>query len=77
VTVGAIMLAMLTLAKERIASSMRIAILRGRTLITALAAVITITVIVATTVITLRFIDKFYKPLKPGSAITQPNDVDR
>ena len=33
-TVGAIMLAMLTLAKERITSSMRSTIVRGRTMIT-------------------------------------------
>jgi hypothetical protein len=37
ITVGAVMLAMLILAKERIASSMRSTIVRGRTLITILA----------------------------------------
>ncbi|GAG18149.1 unnamed protein product, partial [marine sediment metagenome] len=41
VTVGAVMLSMLTLAKERIASSMRSAIIRGRTIITILATIIT------------------------------------
>jgi len=53
VTVGAIMLAMLTLAKERIASSMRSTIVRGRTLITILATLITV-VIVAITVLFIR-----------------------
>ena len=52
VTVGAVMLAMLVLAKERIASSMRSTIIRGRTLITILATVITMT----TAVIALWFI---------------------
>jgi hypothetical protein len=55
VTVAAIMLAMLTLAKERIASSMRSTIIRGRTLITVLATVISL----ATTVITIWFVLQF------------------
>jgi len=63
VTVGAVMLAMLTLAKERIASSMRSTIVRGRTLITVLATVITLTVLFVTVVFTLRFIDKFNHPI--------------
>ncbi len=45
-TVGAIMLAMLTLAKERIVSSMRSSIVRGRTMITILATIITLTILV-------------------------------
>jgi len=42
VTVGAVLLAMLTLAKDRIVSSMRSSIIRGRTLITILATVVTL-----------------------------------
>ena len=41
-TVGAILLAMLTLAKDRIVSSMRSSIIRGRTFITILATVVTL-----------------------------------
>lgn len=41
-SVGAVMLAMLTLAKERIISSMRSRVLRGRTFITVLATLITV-----------------------------------
>ena len=61
-TVGAVMLSMLTLAKERIASSMRVAIVRGRTLITILATIITISVLIASTVAGIRFIDEFRNP---------------
>lgn len=42
VTVGAVLLAMLTLAKDRIVSSMRTSIVRGRTLITIVATVVTL-----------------------------------
>ena len=45
-TVGAILLAMLTLAKDRIVSSMRSSIVRGRTMITILATVITLIILV-------------------------------
>ena len=47
-TVGAIMLAMLTLAKDRIVSSMRTTIIRGRTLITIFATIITLMVVFLT-----------------------------
>ena len=73
ITVGAVMLAMLTLAKERIASSMRVTILRGRTLITVLATIITITVVLLSVVHTLRFVQKLRHPTAPPPA-TQPND---
>jgi len=73
-TVGVIMLSMLTLAKERIASSMRVAIMRGRTLITVLATIITITVLVATTIGSLRFVKKFDDP---EPAVTEPHASDR
>ena len=61
-TVGAVLLAMLTLAKERIASSMRSAIVRGRTLITILATVITMIVVVMTIWFMLQFIRSFSQP---------------
>jgi heme/copper-type cytochrome/quinol oxidase subunit 2 len=47
-TVGAILLAMLTLAKDRIVSSMRSSIVRGRTMITILATIITLIILVMT-----------------------------
>jgi hypothetical protein len=55
VTVAGVMLAMLTLARERIASSMRSTIVRGRTLITVLATIITL----STAIITIWFILQF------------------
>ncbi len=64
-TVGAVMLAMLTLAKERITSSMRSAIVRGRTFITILAVVIGILVVIWTVGFTHRFSDKLSYPEKP------------
>ena len=76
ITVGAVMLAMLTLAKERIASSMRVTILRGRTLITVLATIITITIVLLSVVHTLRFVQKLHHPTAPAPA-TQPNDTLR
>ncbi len=66
-TVGAIMLAMLTLAKERIASSMRSAIVRGRTMITILATVISMIVVVWTAWFILQFCRKL-----AGSAAVGP-----
>jgi heme/copper-type cytochrome/quinol oxidase subunit 2 len=55
VTVAAMMLAMLTLAKERIVSSMRSTVLRGRTLITILATIITLITIMMTIIFALQF----------------------
>lgn len=69
-TVGAVMLAMLTLAKERIASSMRSTIVRGRTLITMLATIITMLVIVLTIVFIRDFCKSFHEPVHV--APTQP-----
>jgi len=68
VTVGAVMLAMLTLAKERIVSSMRSTVVRGRTLITILATVITLTTAVIAIWFTLQFASRFYPPLHPAPA---------
>jgi len=62
ITVGAIMLSMLTLAKERIASSMRSAIIRGRTFITALAAIIAVIVLAATILFAVHFTRKLANP---------------
>ncbi len=42
ITVGAVLLSMLTLAKDRIISSMRSSIVRGRTFITIVATVVTL-----------------------------------
>ncbi|MCD4700138.1 MAG: hypothetical protein K8R91_06165 [Phycisphaerae bacterium] len=42
ITVGAVLLGMLTLAKDRIISSMRSSVVRGRTFITILATVVTL-----------------------------------
>jgi hypothetical protein len=55
VTVGAVMLAMLTLAKERIVSSASRTILRGRTWITVVATIITVSVVISTIVGSVRF----------------------
>jgi hypothetical protein len=61
-TVGAIMLAMLTLAKDRVISSMRRTIVRGRTLITILATIITMIVAVWTIWFILQFSDRLSTP---------------
>jgi len=61
-TVGAVMLAMLTLAKERIASSMRSSIIRGRTFITILAVVIAVIVVVITVLFAVHFQEKLAHP---------------
>lgn len=61
-TVAAIMLAMLTLAKERIVSSMRSTIVRGRTFITILATVVSLVVAVITIWFILQFTRKLANP---------------
>ena len=61
-TVGAVMLSMLTLAKDRIVSSMHSAVVRGRTFITVLATIITLIVIAMTILFTLRFASRFAHP---------------
>ena len=70
-TVGAIMLAMLTLAKERIASSMRSAIVRGRTFITILATIITMIVVVWTIWFILQFTSNLANPRPATMPATQ------
>ena len=58
-TVAAVLLAMLTLAKDHIISSMRSSIVRGRTFITILATVIGFCTGVLTIWFVLKFVDKF------------------
>jgi len=55
VTVAAVMLAMLTLAKDRIVSSMHSTVVRGRTFITILATIITLITAMATIYFVLIF----------------------
>ncbi len=64
-TVGAVLLAMLTLAKDRIVSSMRTSILRGRTIITILATIITMIIIVMTVWFILHFVERATTPRRP------------
>ncbi len=69
ITVGAIMLSMLTLAKDRISDSMHEAMMRGRTLCTVLAVVIGI----CTAGLALQFIRQFADHFKhPDITNTQP-----
>ena len=63
-TVGAIMLAMLTLAKERVASSMRKTVVRGQTVITIVATIITLIIVVMTTWFTLQFAKRLRHPIE-------------
>jgi hypothetical protein len=62
VTVAAVMLAMLTLAKDRIISSMHRTVVRGRTFITILATIITLTTALATVYFILIFVRAVAKP---------------
>ncbi len=70
-TVAAIMLSMLTLAKERITSSMRSAIVRGRTFITILATGITVMTLVITIWFTLHFARNLTHPVPPPGEGTE------
>lgn len=70
-TVGMIMLAMLTLAKERVISSMRSTIVRGRTMITILATIITMIVVIWTVWFILQFSDRLNNPRPAPPAATQ------
>jgi hypothetical protein len=64
-TVGAIMLAMLTLAKDRVISSMRSTIVRGRTLLTILATAIGMIVAVMMVWFILHFCASLRSPFPP------------
>lgn len=61
-TVGAVMLAMLTLAKDRIVSSMRSSMLRGRTLMTILATLIGFITVVMTAWFVLHMVRQLGQP---------------
>jgi hypothetical protein len=65
ITVGAVMLAMLTLAKDRIVSSMSSTILHGRTFITVLATMIAFAVVIITIWFILQFSNHLLHPLIP------------
>lgn len=73
-TVGAVLLAMLTLAKDRIVSSMRSAILHGRTFITILATVVTMISLITTTWFVLLMIHDLRSPgvYAPVPALAAP-----
>jgi hypothetical protein len=75
-TVAAVMLAMLTLAKERITSSMRSTIVRGRTFITILATIITFATVIITIWFTLHFVRNLTSPRPPAEAPAQTSDAD-
>ena len=62
VTVGAVLLAMLTLAKEGIVSSMRSSIIRGRTLITILATIVTLISVLVTVWFLIHMISQLSNP---------------
>jgi len=64
-TVAAILLAMLTLAKDRIVSEMRASIVRGRTFITVLATLIAFSMVVITIWFVLNFTRKLANPITP------------
>ncbi len=67
-TVGAVLLAMLTLAKERIVSSLRSTILHGRTVMTVLATLIAFISIVMTVWFVLHTIRHLTDPKLLGAA---------
>ena len=73
-TVAAVMLAMLTMAKERIVSAMRTAIVRGRTLITILATLIVFITLMLTVWYGLQFAVRFKAPRGVAPApLAEPN----
>jgi len=61
-TFGAVMLAMLTLAKDRIVESMHSALVRGRAIITLVAIIIAIIAIL----LTFRFTRRFVRQMRDG-----------
>ncbi|MCK4601834.1 MAG: hypothetical protein KAU28_05175 [Phycisphaerae bacterium] len=70
-TVGAVMLAMLTLAKDRIVSSMHSTVVRGRTLITIVATIITLIVVIMMIWFTLHFTRRLANPVTGRPIHTQ------
>ena len=73
-TVAAIMLAMLTLAKDRITSMSHSTVERGRTLMTTLAVLIAICTAVLTALFTRQFLHTLDHP-RPRPAATRPADA--
>jgi hypothetical protein len=73
ITVAAIMLSMLTLAKDRITDSMQSAAMRGRTLCTVLAVAIGICTAGLTFQFIHTFVDHFRHPLSPPPTQVQPD----
>jgi len=70
-TFGAVMLAMLTLAKDRIVESMHAALVRGRAIITLLAIIIGIIAVVMTFSFTRRFVHQMRSGPQETSKVTQ------
>ena len=68
ITMGAVLLSMLTLAKDRIVSSMRSSIVRGRTFITILATIVTLIAVAFTIYFTLGVIRMLSSPLPTAGA---------
>lgn len=75
ITVGAIMLSMLTLAKDRISDSMHDAMMRGRTLCTVLAVVIGICTAGLALLFVRQFVNHFEHPVIVNSQPTSPPSV--
>lgn len=73
ITVGAIMLSMLTLAKDRISDSMRDAMMRGRTFCTVLAVVIGICTAGLALQFVRQFVDHFEHPIIVDSQPASPS----
>ncbi|MBN1943011.1 MAG: hypothetical protein JW849_06930 [Phycisphaerae bacterium] len=73
VSVAAVMLAMLTLAKDRIADSMQSAAMRGRTFCTVMAVLIGICTAGITFQFIHTFVDHFQHPIVLDAQTTQPN----
>jgi len=73
-TVAAVMLAMLTLAKDRIVSSMHSAVVRGRTFLTILATIIAFATIVITVWFILQFTKRLTNPVPVPPAAVQAAD---
>ncbi|MCY2929364.1 MAG: hypothetical protein NTV86_07680 [Planctomycetota bacterium] len=76
-TVGAILLAMLTLAKDRVIDSMHSTVVRGRTFLTILATIITLIVILCGLWGTLAFAGKLIHPTKVAPTTMQAASAPR
>ena len=70
-TVGAVMLAMLTLAKDRLIDSMHSTVVRGRTFLTILATIITLIVVLCTLWGGLAFFSRLSHPTEVAPTTSQ------